>query len=146
MPSFASNFAAIKGAFFDRAAVTSAVDKGTKKALSRAGAFVRTRARSSIRSRKAVSAPGQPPSSHEGSLKRLLYFSWDAAARSVVVGPVPFRRGVAPRLLEFGGPTTIGSRLGARSAFVRPRPYMKPAMDAERPKLAEQFRDVISGV
>lgn len=38
-----------KAGFFDRQAVTSAVDRATKKNLSKAGAFIRTSARSSMR-------------------------------------------------------------------------------------------------
>src|SRR5690606_6172596 len=49
--------------FFDRKAVTSRVDKATRKVLSRFGAFVRRTARSSIRKRKKTSQPGSPPSS-----------------------------------------------------------------------------------
>lgn len=145
MPSFAGNFASIKGQFFDRKAITDGIDPAAKKALSRAGAFIRTRARSSIRKRKAASAPGQPPSSHEGSLKRLLFFSYDSGSRSVVIGPVPFREGTAPRLLEEGGVTTIVRKSRPRSAYYRPRPYMGPAFQAERGKIAEQFKDSIRG-
>lgn len=89
--------------FFDSSRVLARVDRARRRVLSRFGAFVRTRARSSIRKRKKASAPGQPPSSHEGSLKRLLFFAYDASSRSVVVGPVPFQRGEAPELLEEGG-------------------------------------------
>ena len=39
---------AAKGLFFDRARVTNAVDRTTRKNLSRFGAFVRKRARTSI--------------------------------------------------------------------------------------------------
>lgn len=57
---------AAKGNFFDRKAVLAAVDKATLRVLSKFGAFVRRRAKSSIRKRKKASPPGQPPSSHSG--------------------------------------------------------------------------------
>ena len=44
--------------FFDSDMVKRAVDKTTCKVLSKAGAFVHTAARSSVRKRKAISAPG----------------------------------------------------------------------------------------
>jgi hypothetical protein len=57
-------FQAAKGSFFDRAKVKNAVDAGTRRVLSRFGAFVRTRARTSIRKRKGTSPPGGPPHAH----------------------------------------------------------------------------------
>ena len=56
-----------KQMFFDRAKVKNAVDKGVRKVLSKFGAFVRRTARSSIRKRKRVSAPGEPPSRGENT-------------------------------------------------------------------------------
>lgn len=131
-------FDQIKTAFFDTPAVKDAIDAGTRKVLSKFGAFVRTRAKSSIRTRKKSNPPGQPPSSHEGSLKRLIFFAFDPATKSLVVGPVPFRKGEAPRLLEHGG-TAI--RRG-KPAHYRPRPFMAPAAKAELPK----FRDLLKGM
>lgn len=106
-----------KSYFFDRP-VVSALDRAAKGALSKFGAFVRTTARSSIRKRKRVSDPGQPPSSHTGLLKRFLFFAYDALRQSVVVGPVPTNqvffdgnrkpvRGTVPEVLEYGGAITI---------------------------------------
>lgn len=98
--------------FFDSKAVQSAVDRGTRKALSKFGAFVRTRAKSSIRKRKRVSLPGAPPSSHSGKLKKYVYFGYDARQKSVVVGPVAFSNSKAQSLLEHGGSAraTFGRR------------------------------------
>ncbi|HOM77081.1 MAG TPA: hypothetical protein PLE88_11240, partial [Anaerohalosphaeraceae bacterium] len=56
--------------FFDSPKVIRAVDKSTRKVLSRFGAFVRRTAKQSIRKRKKSSTPGTPPSSHTGLLKR----------------------------------------------------------------------------
>lgn len=114
---------AVKKQFFDRAAVRKAVGKANAKALGKAGAFVRTKARSSLRRRKKVSAPGSPPSVHSNdpvaNLKNIL-FAYNPANRSVVVGPVGLNvhhfvrgfgqgqqafisRGAVPGTLEFGG-------------------------------------------
>lgn len=128
------DFAAVRGAFFDSGKVASLVDRKQRAAFSKFGAFVRRRAKSSIRKRKKPSEPGSPPSSHVGTLSKLLFFSFDARTKSVVVGPVPFGRGVAPRALENGGPSNKIVRRGLRAIRIRPRPFMVPAMQAELPK------------
>lgn len=126
----------IQKTFFDRKAVTDAIDRATKAALSKFGAFVRQRAKTSIRKRKAISAPGSPPSSHEGSLKRLIYFGYDAVRQSVVIGPVPKTGGAeAPALLEYGG-------TGKRGTYAA-RPFMRPAFAAELHNAPEKFRVLI---
>jgi hypothetical protein len=124
--------------FFDKAAVVSLLDKQTRAALSKAGAFVRQTAKHSIRKRRKISSPGQPPSSHEGSLRRLIWFAYDPVHRSVVIGPARFREGEAPALLEFGGEvtrTSNGKRRGQRVATYKARPFMGPALEKETPKL-----------
>ncbi|MFI4860257.1 MAG: hypothetical protein ACIAXF_06200 [Phycisphaerales bacterium JB063] len=132
-----------KSLFFDRPKVTSAVDKTTRRVLSRFGAFVRRGAKSSIRKRKSVSAPGSPPSSHTGLLKRLIFFVFDPRRRSVVIGPVGFRKSEAPELLEYGGSTTVERRGKREQANYRARPFMGPAFDQEQPKLPQMWRDAI---
>ncbi len=49
--------------FFDTDRVKRAAGVAARRNLSKVGAFVRTGARSSIRKRKGISTPGQPPSS-----------------------------------------------------------------------------------
>ena len=131
-----------KQMFFDRKAVTGAVDKAARRVLSRFGAFVRRGAKSSIRKRKRISAPGEPPSSHTGLLKRLIYFGYDRQRRSVVIGPQRLNQkvGDAPEALEYGGFSTViegSSRRSRRRRRMRiaARPYMGPAFQKEQPKL-----------
>jgi hypothetical protein len=131
---------AVTAWFFDRADVAGRLDPAVKKALSRFGAFVRQRARSSLRTRQAVSAPGSPPSSHEGTLKKLLYFAFDPAAESVVVGPARGGKATgAPETLEGGGAVTADGQ----TLHYAPRPFMAPAFAAELPKAADGFKDLI---
>lgn len=134
---FDARLEVLQAGFFDTEAVRKEADRLARAALSRFGAFARQRARSSVRKRKAVSAPGQPPSSHEGSLKRLILFAYDAASKSVVVGPVKFRAGEAPGLLERGGSTTRRGTSGPRRLTYRPRPFVGPAAEAELKKLPD---------
>ena len=133
-----------KGLFFDRQAVTNAADRATRKVLSKFGAFVRQTARTSIRRRKSISEPGQPPSSHTGLLKRNIFFVFSPEARSVVIGPILLNKGTdAPRLLEHGD-TVVRKRRGKRVRMkYRPRPFMGPAFDREQQKLPALWRNSV---
>ena len=134
-----------KSMFFDTAKVKKAVSSGTRKVLSKFGAFVRTAARHSIRKRKAVSEPGQPPSSHVGLLRKLIYFGYDPTRKSVVIGPTPLHgTAEAPPLLEYGGRARRRGRKGRNVlASYRARPFMGPAFEREKPKLPAMWRDSV---
>ena len=136
----------IVDSFFDDSKIERAVERANKRNLSKVGAFIRRRGRSSIRKRKKVSRPGKPPSSHTSdrtvSIKNIL-FGFDAVNESVIIGPVRLhgQKGIVPSLLEFGGSTTIVSR-GPRDTFggraiiskrakYKARPFMGPALDSE---------------
>jgi hypothetical protein len=139
--------------FFDKGAVLRAVDRAERQVLSKAGAFVRRRAKSAVRKRKRVSEPGQAPSSHAGHLRRLILFGYDRAASSVVIGPLLFRSRsspTVPELLEFGGIVTRerkGRRrrtMGVRRRMrYRPRPFMGPALEAEAPNFPSLWKDSV---
>ena len=140
----------IKDMFFDRHVVMAAVDNAKRKVLSKAGAFIRTAAKTSIRKRKGSAPPGAPPHSHEGSLRRLILFGYDKPNDSVVVGPVGFRKSEAPSVLEYGGETVVLRRVGGRGGKltsqkvkIAPRPYMAPALEKERPKLPLLWRNSV---
>lgn len=96
----------VGGKFFDSEKVIRKTTEGERRLLSRGGAFIRQTAKRSMRKRKKVSDPGQPPSSRVGHIKKFLYFAYDARRRSVVVGPARFAKGEAPQLLEEGGSAT----------------------------------------
>jgi len=145
--------------FFDRRAVTSRVDRAKLRGLSKAGAFVRRRARTLMRKRKTktrrVSDPGGPPLQHAGGLRRV-FFGLDRDTDSVVIGPAlntSQRPGgkTVPELIEFGGrvrqpartvPRRDGSRrvIPAQTLTYEPRPYMGPALADEAPKFPELFK------
>ena len=140
----------IKDMFFDRHVVMAAVDNAKRKVLSKAGAFICTAAKTSIRKRKGSAPPGAPPHSHEGSLRRLILFGYDKPNDSVVVGPVGFRKSEAPSVLEYGGDTVVLRRVGGRGGKltsqkvkIAPRPYMAPALEKERPKLPLLWRNSV---
>jgi len=138
----------IKSLFFDRPKVRRAVDHARRRSLSKAGAFIRQRARTSIRKRKRVSRPGQPPTSHTGLLRRFIFFGYDRRTESVVVGPVGFRRSRVPNVLEIGGPTVVQSRRRGRgqkkrTVRIAARPYMRPALEKERSNLPTVWRNSV---
>ncbi len=121
-----------------------AVDAGTRRVLSRFGAFVRTRARTSIRKKKGTSPPGSPPHSHVGLLRKFILFAYDPQRKSVVIGPTLTKESSpAPRLLEHGGDAVIEDRGKARHVRYRRRPFMQPALEAEKPKLSALWRDSV---
>lgn len=133
-----------KRLFFDREAVTSAADRGTWKVLSKFGAFVRQTAKTSIRKRKAVSEPGQPPSSHTGLLKRNIFFVFSPETRSVVIGPILLnQRTDAPRLLEHGD-TVVRRRRNRRVRMTyEARPFMGPAFEREQQQLPALWKNSV---
>lgn len=94
-----------KELFFDRQKVIDAMDRTQARILIRFGALVRIIARRSIRSSRKSSPPGQPPRSHEGSLKGRILFVADIKRRDVVIGPerIGSSNPPVPGLLEHGG-------------------------------------------
>jgi hypothetical protein len=104
-------FQAAKGGFFDRDKVKRAVDAGTRKVLSKFGAFVRQRAKTSIRKRKGTSPPGSPPYSHVGLLRRFILFAYNPQRKSVVIGPTLTKEG-SPAPTNRRRPQTWTSRNG----------------------------------
>ena len=136
----------MKGLFFDSARVVAATNRAERKVLSRFGAFVRRGARSSIRKRKATSKPGQPPSSHAGLLKKFIFFGYEPAKQSVVIGPARLNKttGDALSALEYGGRTKIVARRRqnrkVRTISIQARPFMGPAFEKEKPKLPDLWR------
>lgn len=137
--------------FFDRAKVMSRVDRSTLRFLRRSGGLVRIIARRSIRKRKKISEPGKPPNSHEGTLRKGIFFGLEPNRETVVIGPAPaFRqttgggqlRGAS--LLEHGGATIGTDSKGKRRRMVyRARPFMGPALETAEPDLAGFLKDSV---
>jgi len=135
----AGGFINIKSSqYFDAKVVRRAMARVTAAALRYAGAYIRKAAQHSIRRRKRISRPGEPPSSHTGSLRGLILYGYDRAVPSVVIGPRKMGEGEAPALLEFGGVVTRkvkGGRL--RRMRYRARPFMGPAMERSLPHASQ---------
>lgn len=161
--------------WFRPEAVLAAKDRREVAWLRKAGAYVRRSARESIRRRRQASAPGTPPSSHTGVLRRFIYFVVQPTKHSVLVGPAKTNqvffdrhrqpvKGTVPSVLEYGGEVTIleyqigggwyradlrsprswaGRPTRYRTVSIRARPYMRPALEREKPRLPRLWKDII---
>jgi hypothetical protein len=157
--------ARFKELFFDRDAVMNAVEDARRRVLTRAGAFIRRTAvqsiRPGVRSVAGVrkhSRPGKPPKSWTGLLKNFIWFGYDSATRSVVIGPARLggrNQGEAPHTLEYGGTAGIreyqlsgglwvrqapkrlraGRPTRIQNVRIAPRPFMGPSLRKNLPKL-----------
>lgn len=129
---------------FNAKPVLSAKDRGTREALKKAGSFVRSDARRSMRERAKPAPPGKPPRVVKGQLKQFLFFVVDRA-ESVTIGPIKLRQGGAPAILEYGGAKTVRRRVRGRRESVRvnyePHPYMNPALEKNAPKVPDLFKN-----
>lgn len=158
-----------KATFFDSEKVIRAMDRATRRNLSRAGAFVRRSARQSIKKapkadpktgkilkgrRKkgaivvdATALPGKPPFGHgQQKLKKFVFFAYDADRKTMIVGPAKLdgTRGGGPEFIEYGGPTTIRTRRGrARSVRFHGNPFMRPALDAGLEQVRKLYHNCI---
>ena len=116
--------------FFDKKQVIDQIGKANAKGMSKAGSFIRQRARSSLRKRKKPSAAGSPPSRHgsDASLRQIQFY-YDTASQSLIVGPILIRTSTdyygpqlgsttVPELHEFCKSVTIRERLTAMDQWV----------------------------
>lgn len=100
-----------KNSFFSREGLELAVDKGLYKAKEKFGAFLARRMSHNIRKRNRVSKPGETPTSQTGTLRNFIFFAYDNATGSVIVGPAKTNQKNAqgyggktiPQTLERGG-------------------------------------------
>lgn len=149
--SFGMRLKDAKALFFDRPAVMRMMTQRERSMLSRFGAYVRQRAKSSIRHSRnnEISEPGDAPKGHTGELRRKIYFAADPGRRSVVIGPTLFgsKTGEELSALEQGGMSTMTESAGGaarkrRRVYVRARPFMLPAFQSELPMVSSLMSEV----
>lgn len=87
------------------------VNQASFKSLGHAGAAIRLTARRSIRRRKKPSAPGSPPNTPTGHLKRVIRYEADRDRQEVVIGAVNEYSRTIWSLHEFGGSQRSKPRL-----------------------------------
>lgn len=137
---------AVKQGILDQQRITDAAEKASVKALAKFGAFVRTRARTSIRKRKKVSDAGKLPSSHTGLIRDHILFLVEARERNVIIGPMKLNGTKSPtalRALEHGGPTLIMDHGKPRSVTIAARPFMQPAFAIELEKAPKLWENTL---
>jgi hypothetical protein len=148
--------------FFTSRGVRDSLDKGTRRALSKFGAFTRRTAKSSLKYKIGPAPAGQPPHVHRSAgytvkkkskgvtklqpaspLRELLFFSYDPVNKSVVIGPaLGGSRSGAPRTQEEGGTARTPD---GRSVTIAARPFMKPAFKSNLAKVMGDFRNIVKG-
>lgn len=144
-----------KSKFLDTRKIMDRTERAELRMLSKFGGSVRTTARRSIRRRKAISAPGSPPSSHTDLLRNFIFYFVEKEEKNVVIGPILLNKPSegdtrAPELLEHGGDVvrrrydrrrqTLG---GPRTLRYQARPSMQPAFEIQLPKAPEYIRDQV---
>jgi hypothetical protein len=156
------NVSQFKINFFDKKAVTDKVDATERRLLSRVGAFVRRKAKSSLKYGKGTSSPGQPPVVHRSigftrtktdkhgvtkkqllsPLRELMFFAYDSASNSVVIGPAIWNHDTGiPAALEWGG-SSIAVHNGRQVTItIGARPTVTPALETEAPKAIATLKD-----
>ncbi|HLW67852.1 MAG TPA: hypothetical protein VKS79_21215 [Gemmataceae bacterium] len=151
----------VKRLFFDREQVKNKADAGMRRGFAKVGAFIRRRAMSSLRSRKKISEPGRPPSSHLGLVKQNIFFAWQDRPKGVVIGPILLNQKGGKdvlRTLEEGGTRRVvqtmfyapdGSKHPlaqpeVKNLFYRPRPFMQLALETELPKLKDSLQGCVT--
>lgn len=153
----------IKSLFFDRKPVQRMINKKQLRVFGKFGAFVRNAARWSIRKApkagdtwksiggqqvlwRETSKPGEPPYSRTGLLKDNIFYAYDPASRSVVIGPVRLSRSKinVPEVLEYGGRSIAYdyAEKKHKSVYVEARPYMRPAFEKGKDKLDVLWKTV----
>lgn len=132
--------------------------------LGEAGQLIMRLARASIiTTKKTPSAPGRPPHTRQGKLRKAILYAVERSAFNVVVGPSAAVFATIGEVHEYGGklskryynrrlylgnaPSTakegqVGSK-ASRIATYPARPFMQPALDAAQPKIPLLWRDSI---
>lgn len=132
----------IRDMFFDRQRVLDVVRAENRRKLSKAGAFIRQRARSKlgrpVSRRVKPAAPGRPPRVRSRNARanlRYILFGLNTDWESVVIGPVglPDKRlrgssaSTVPELMEYGGTARVD---GERHRYAK-HPFMGPTVEEE---------------
>lgn len=150
--------------FFDRAAVADKIPPAMKRALSRFGAYVRQKAKASLKYGDKSSTPGQPPIVHRSKgftrkkkkkgvtvqqpsspLRELIFFGYDSDKMTVVIGPAfGGSHTGAPEALEHGGSARVTNANGSTEIVtIGARPFMQPAFDKQLKAVGNDFKNLI---
>lgn len=132
-------------AIFDAAKVSRELDKGEQSAIRRAAAYVWKVARNLIKSKKdpdRASKPGQPPFNHAGFKKSIRFEVSYVGYWEAVIGPEAGNLGKLGNVLEFGG-KSVPVRHSPVPHPIAARPFMRPALERSKPRLAGYFANIV---
>lgn len=111
----------------DSKLIEEKIAKAEIRGLKRVGFLTRQSAQASIKDGAGSSAPGSPPNSHIGTLRRFILYSLTDTKKSVVIGPKFLKKKSrdAAKATEYGGRAVNSRSVPIR---VNPRPFMHPAL------------------
>ena len=111
--------------------VLRSVKRANIESLGHAGAALRLTARRSIRRSPNPSAPGTPPHTRRGLLRRAIMYAVDKYRQLVVIGPAYGMVGLSATPHEFGGKY--------KREHYNKRPFMGPALDKTKDRLPRHW-------
>lgn len=120
---------------FDERRILMAARMGSLQALRRAGAYVRGAAKRAVAISPVPAAPGKPPHSRAGLLKRGLLFGVEKSRMAVLVGPAYSFIGLSMTAHEYGG--------RFRGRQYPARPLMWPTLQGTAKQLPSIWKDCI---
>ena len=109
--------------------VREAAEKAARRAFAKAAYRIFRDAQASIQRSTEPSAPGQPPHTRRGQLRRAIRY--DATKDGAVIGPLASMVGDAGAAHEFGG--------AFRREQFPARPFMGPALERELDNFVGEF-------
>ena len=138
----------LKSLSFDTRLIRNKADRATVRGLFQQSGYILKIARNSM---KRVSDPkryapaGTPPYAHKGQIRNLMAFAVNPWSKSSVIGPQKFGGNRAPNVSEFSGVVhrRRKGQTGRVPCHYRPRPFMRPALDASLPKFAGRWASSI---
>ena len=101
------------------------------ESLGHAAAAIRLTARRSIRRSPKPSAPGRPPHTRRGLLRRAIVYAVDKYRKTAIIGPAYSLVGFSATPHEFGGRYR-------RQRYAR-RPFMGPALEKTKHRLPRHW-------
>lgn len=109
--------------------VREAAEKAARRAFAKAAYRIMQDAKASVERSAEPSAPGEPPHTRRGQLKRAIRY--DATKDGAVIGPLASMVGTSGEAHEFGG--------SYKGSTFPERPYMNPALLRELDHFAGEF-------
>lgn len=109
--------------------VREAADRAARRAFAKAAFRIFRDAQASVERSAEPSAPGEPPHTRRGQLKRAIRY--DATKDGAVIGPQQSMVGISATAHEFGGPYE-------RERFPA-RPFMGPALERDLDNFSGDF-------